>query len=54
MCLINQQKYQSFDNVAMIESLIGQIDGFEIVDVLIKNPNNPAQLRQAKLIRFKK
>ncbi|OPH38314.1 NgoPII family restriction endonuclease [Moraxella lacunata] len=54
MCLINQQKYQSFDNVALIESLIGQIDGFEIVDVLIKNPNNPAQLRQAKLIRFKK
>lgn len=54
MCLINSQKYQSFDNIHLIEDLINQIEGFNIKDVYIKNPNNPAKLKQAKLITFKK
>lgn len=52
MCLINHHKWQSFDNTYLIENLT--IDGFEIKDVHIKNPNNPAQLKSAKLITFKK
>lgn len=54
MCLINLDKYQSFDNTGKIERLVGQIGDFQINDVLIKNPNNPAQLKAAKLITFKK
>lgn len=53
MCLINLEKYQSFDNVSKIENLINQIADFQIVDIMIKNPNNPAQLKSAKLITFK-
>lgn len=52
-CIINQEKYQSFNNTILIENLIGHIDGFNIQDVYIKNPNNPAQLKLAKLISFK-
>ncbi len=51
-CIINQEKYQSFNNTILIENLIGRIDGFNIQDVYIKNPNNPAQLKSAKLIHF--
>lgn len=54
MCLINLEKYQSFDNVAKIEQLVGQVADFHIKDVFIKNPNNPAQLKSAKLITFGK
>ena len=50
MCLINLEKYQSFSNVRKIE----QLPELEIRDVQIKNPNNPAQLKPAKLITFKK
>jgi type II restriction enzyme ngoPII len=50
MCLINLEKYQSFSNVSKIE----QLPELEIRDVQIKNPNNPAQLKPAKLITFKK
>lgn len=51
-CIINQEKYQSLDNTALIENLIGHIDEFDIQDVYIKNPNNPSQLKSAKLISF--
>ena len=51
-CIINQEKYHSFNNTILIENLIGRIDGFNIQDVYIKNPNNPAQLKSAKLISF--
>ncbi|OOR83457.1 NgoPII family restriction endonuclease [Moraxella canis] len=52
-CIINQEKYQSFNNTFLIENLISHVDGFNIQDVYIKNPNNPAQLKLAKLISFK-
>ncbi len=48
MCLINLEKYQSFGNTSKIE----QLDGLKICNVQIKNPNNPAQLKSAKLITF--
>lgn len=52
MALINNEKYYSFDNYLILENLYGNIKGFEIADVKIKNPNNPAQLKAAKLITF--
>lgn len=54
MCLINLEKYQSFNNTEDIEQLVGQVPDFSIADVMIKNPNNPAQLKPAKLITFKR
>lgn len=50
MCLINDDKWNSLDNT----DLITQIDreGFEIRNVKVKNPDNPADLVNAKLITF--
>lgn len=52
MCIINEDKWMSFDNTSLLENL--SIDGFEIKNIKIKNPDNPAQLRDAKLISFRK
>lgn len=54
MSIIRESKYNSFDNKACLESCINKIHGFEIKDVRIKNPNNPAKLENAKLISFYK
>lgn len=53
MAIINNKKYYSFDNYLILEKLCNNIIGLDIFDVKIKNPNNPAQLRDAKLITFK-
>ena len=52
MCIINADKYNSFDNRQQLEEVCGRIENFEIRDVRIKKPNNPAQLTNAKLIQF--
>ncbi len=52
MCLINQEKWNTFDNVDALVVLEKQCDGLTIHNVKVKNPNNPAQLKQAKLIVF--
>ena len=52
MALINNEKYYSFDNYLTLEKLCRTIDGLNITDVKIKNPNNPAQLKEAKLITY--
>ena len=52
MCIINEQKWSAFDNRDALLSLIEKTDNLEIQDVRIKNPDNPAQLRDAKLITF--
>lgn len=52
MALINNDKYYSFDNNKILENLCGKIEELKITDVKIKNPNNPAQLRSAKLITY--
>jgi len=54
MALINSTKYNSLQNTDELEWLVGKVDNFEIKDVYIKNPNNLAKLRRAKLITFKK
>ena len=53
MALINEDKYNSFLNKGELEDLEKKIKDLEIKNVKIKNPNNPAQLRSAKLITFK-
>lgn len=52
MALINNEKYYSFHNYSALEKLCGEVEGFNIIDVKIKNPNNPAQLKNAKLITY--
>ena len=53
MALINEDKYLSFSNTYELEDLEKENKNLEIKDVRIKNPNNPAQLKKAKLITFK-
>ena len=52
MALINDDKYYSFDNYSDLENLCEKVEGLQIADVKIKNPNNPAQLKSAKLITY--
>ncbi len=52
MALINNEKYYSFDNYLTLEKLCKNTAGLKIADVKIKNPNNPAQLKAAKLITY--
>lgn len=54
MAIINNDKYNTFENTKELEKLVGQIDQLKISDIKIKNPNNPAQLKSAKLITFTK
>ena len=54
MALIDEDKYNSFDNTCLLEaaSAIENNHGFNISDVKIKTPDNPAALKPAKLITF--
>lgn len=52
MAIINDEKWLSFANHQTLLSLINQNPNARITDILIKNPNNPAQLKPAKLIQF--
>lgn len=54
MALINTDKYDRLKNTEELEKLLGVVEGLNIEDVEIKNPDNPAQLKRAKLITFKK
>ena len=52
MCIINTDKFGSFENMSELYELVKTNNKLKIQDVHIKNPNNPAQLREAKLITF--
>ena len=52
MCIINNDKFHSFENASELIALSKQNKNLSIQDVQIKNPNNPAQLRGAKCIAF--
>ena len=52
MCIINTDKFDAFENTPELYDLAETNKNLEIQDVYIKNPNNPAQLREAKLITF--
>lgn len=52
MAIINLEKWQNFDNTADLLAIIERTPNPSISDIHIKNPNNPAQLKSAKLISF--
>ena len=52
VAIINEEKYNSFVNIAALETLKQSVKGLNIVDVNIKDPNNPAKLKSAKVITY--
>lgn len=48
--IINEDKYNSYKNKDELEKI--KNNSLNITDVKIKNPNNPAVLMNAKMIRF--
>lgn len=54
MCIINEAKWNTFDNTQELSGLVQIIQGLSITDIKVKNPDNPAQLNNAKLICFNK
>ena len=51
-CIINNSKWGEFDNTQQLIDLSESNPCLKICDVKIKNPDNPAQLVEAKLITF--
>lgn len=52
MALINEDKYNTLEYTEELEQLVIDIEGLDIIDIEIKVPDNPAQLKKAKLIKF--
>lgn len=52
VAIINECKYQTFENRTELEQLEKENANLKIADVKIKNPNNPAELKNAKLITY--
>ena len=53
ICLMKTEKFNTFSDEDKNSLLNLKVDNYKIVDTKIKNPNNPAQLIDAKLITFK-
>lgn len=54
MCIINDDKWSSFNNIEDLIALAEDVDELTIENVRIKNPDNPANLIDAKLIKYNK
>lgn len=54
MCIINEAKWNTFDNIQDLSNLTQAMPGLSITDIRVKNPDNPALLNNAKLICFNK
>lgn len=52
MCIINDDKWDEFDNTDLLIEMEYNDPRLQIQDIKIKNPDNPAQLRNARLITF--
>lgn len=52
MCIINNKKFNSFSNKNKLLNLIQKNDQAKISDILIKDPDNPAITKAAKLIIY--
>ena len=50
--IVNSEKFHSFNEYKELEKLVDTTPALKITDIKIKNPNNPALLVDAKLIRF--
>ena len=53
MAIINNQKFDSFDNKHLLYELADEVDNLNISDIEIPDPNNPARLKSAKLITYR-
>lgn len=52
MCIINKTKWDTFENTGDLLELENTVQALNVENVRIKNPDNPAQLIDAKLITF--
>lgn len=52
MCIINEEKFNELDNTSELFDLASKNRKLDISDIRIKDPNNPANLKPAKLITF--
>lgn len=52
MAIINEDKYNSFENTVVLEKFAEQNSNLNIKNIKIKNPDNPSRLVEAKLITF--
>ena len=52
MCIINNEKWSSFDNTEELIELSQSDDRLTISDIQVPNPDNAADLVDAKLISF--
>ncbi|WP_026893371.1 NgoPII family restriction endonuclease [Lacrimispora aerotolerans] len=52
MALINQDKYNTLQYTDELERLAREVENLNMLDVEIKEPDNPAKLRPAKLVTF--
>lgn len=52
MCIINDAKWNSFENKEELVKLSEANNSLCISDIKVKDPDNPAKLRAAKLITF--
>ncbi|MCY7019540.1 NgoPII family restriction endonuclease [Streptococcus sanguinis] len=50
--LVSDEHFSNFENMQQLIELSNSIDSLSIDDVLVKNPNNPAQLLDCKKITF--
>lgn len=54
MCIINEAKWSTFNNTEDLAVLADSVDALTIENVRIKNPDNPANMINAKLIKYNK
>ena len=52
MAIINDEKWNTFNNTTELLNLSKENTALTIDDVLVQNPDNPAQMRPAKLIKY--
>lgn len=52
VAIINSDKFATFDNADRLLQLAENVENLTISDIKIKNPNNLAELREAKLITY--
>lgn len=52
MCIINESKWNTLNNIQELTDLVQVTNGLSVTDIRIKNPDNPAQLNNAKLVCF--
>lgn len=52
VAIINEDKYNTFANKGELEELVKKVDGLKITDTKIKDPNNLAKLKNAKVITY--